>query len=94
MVSLIILNNIRLLGRKLDIEIIWSELTDGSFPCVKEQQIPLLLSKLDDVAIQTELEMERERSVLMSDAYVDSFVMDNLTDIFCLLYHLADSHGS
>lgn len=91
---MIILNYTGLLGRKRDIEIIWSELTDGSFPCIKAQQIPLLLSKLDDVAIQTELEMERERLVLMSDAYVDSFVMDDLTDIFCLLCHLADSHGS
>ena len=49
-------------GRKADIEEIWSVLTsDCSTASANTAQLPSLLSKLDDVADQIELEMEQER---------------------------------
>lgn len=51
-----------MIGRKADIEKIWSVLTsDCSTASVNTAQLPTLLSKLDDVADQIELEMEQER---------------------------------
>jgi hypothetical protein len=51
-----------MIGRKADIEKIWSVLTsDCSTASVNTAHLPSLLSKLDDVADQIELEMEQER---------------------------------
>jgi hypothetical protein len=64
-----------LIGRKSDIEDIWNDITENksleddeeesSF--IVLEQLALLLSKLDAVADQTELEMEQERLVSLTE---------------------------
>ena len=62
------LKSIIILGRRIEIENIWENVTYGcETTSVTIEQLPSLLSKLDETADKTALDMEQERCSTNND---------------------------